>query len=142
MDGFDVEVSDEMRANIGGFVDAFESAGWDCVDRRPLIDRKILIDPVAVARYSGPVFDMMCEFRMRDEYTSGVCIEFELLDRDQEVHYPHRLYALDQRQVVDAIIAVQDTLTADALSKLHATLAPLCDPLVLDTDEGLVTLSV
>lgn len=121
-----------------GFLSDLASAGWDTESWDEIPDLDLDIDPEAEASYAGPVFNLRISYVVRQGY-----LGFEIADGQGELLLRLQLHPKDDvAPLISRITAAQDSIDAENYSELVKDLIPLCDPLLIDTDEGLYKLSL
>ena len=136
------EMSPEVLEARETFLRVLKDASWSTMDRNLLLDRGMSVEPEAEADYQGPAFDMTCGFVAKEQR-----LRLELVDRDTRVVYAHQLHPRgglltgSVQAVLDVVVAAQDTLDVERYPRLTKALIPLCDPLLVQTDEGLMQLT-
>jgi hypothetical protein len=119
------------------FSQCLSHAGWDVETWSAAREAGVRVDLVAEAEYSGPQRFLRLELPVESR-----CLTFQVSQLDGELVFRLRLHPKgDLGPVLALIIAVQDTLDADNHPGLVKSLIPLCDPLQIDTDQGLFSLS-
>jgi hypothetical protein len=131
------DISPERLAARRVFIDRLSDAGWDVEPQDELLDAGIDVEPEAEATFTGPVFDLRLEY-----HAEGFYVMLEMDQREGELGLTLRMHpAREIRDVLDRIVAVQDVLNADNMGDIVKSFVPLCDPLLLETDEGVQQLS-
>ncbi len=120
----------EARAE---FISVLDGAGWQVNGFDALLGIGVNVEPEAVATYRGPVFLVDMQF-WADEQRLGL----DIFTSETDVLLRLRLYPQEQRVLLDAIIDAQNSLDLDNYPAFVETLVPLCDPLLLETDAGLL----
>lgn len=120
----------EARAE---FISVLDGAGWQVNGFDALLGIGVNVEPEAVATYRGPVFLVDMQF-WADEQRLGL----DIFTSETDVLLRLRLYPQEQRALLDAIIDAQNGLDLDNYPAFVETLVPLCDPLLLETDAGLL----
>jgi len=132
------DMSPELQAGRRVFIDSLSAAGWDVESWDAVLDAGQDVEPEAEASYSGAVFDLSLSYN-----AGGTYLGFELDERGGELFLSFRLHpATDLTELLARITAAQDALNTENMAEIVKTLIPLCNPLLIDTDEGLQKLSV
>jgi hypothetical protein len=110
-------------------------AGWDVESWDQALETGADVEPEAEGEYAGPVFNLRLEYHAEHNY-----LLLEMVQRDGELFLRLRLYN-DLALILARIIAAQDTIDKENYTDLIKSLILLCDPLLVETDEGLYRLS-
>jgi hypothetical protein len=127
------EMSEPVLAARAEFIELLDGAGWETNGFDALLGIGVNVEPEAVATYHGPVFLLDMQFWAEENR-----LALDVFTSATEVLLRLRLYPRDQRELLAAITAAQDSLDLDNYPEFVETLVPLCDPLLLDTDAGLL----
>jgi hypothetical protein len=127
------EMSEPVLAARAEFIELLDGAGWETNGFDALLGIGVNVEPEAVATYHGPVFLLDMQF-----WAEETRLALDVFTSATEVLLRLRLYPRDQRELLAAITAAQDSLDLDNYPEFVETLVPLCDPLLLDTDAGLL----
>lgn len=115
------------------FMSLLEEAGWETNGFDALLGIGVNVEPEAVATYRGPVFLLDMQFWAEEKR-----LALDVFTSATEVLLRLWLYPRDQRELLAVITAAQDSVDQDNYPEFVETLVPLCDPLLLDTDAGLL----
>lgn len=132
------EMTSKAQADRLLFMDRLSAAGWEVESWDAVLEQGDDVEPEAEAEYAGPEFDLRLEF-----HASGPYLAFELDQREGDLFLNLRLYpAVELGEILARIVDAQDTLNGHNMADVVKTLIPLCDPLLIDTEEGLQQLSL
>lgn len=120
------------------FARRLRAAGWDDGGWDELFSAGVRLTPEAQAEYQNSAFSLRLGY-----FAGGGYVRFECVRRRDGLvelclHcYPRR----GLTAVLDALGAAQDSLSPDNYPEFVKTLIPLCDPLLMETPDGLFQLS-
>jgi len=129
-------MSEPVLAARAEFMEFLESVGWDVNGFDALLGIGVNVEPEAVATYRGPVFLLDMQFWAEERR-----LALDIFTSATEVLLRLRLYPRNQQALLAAIVAVQDSLDRENYPEFVEGLVPLCDPLLLETDAGLLHVS-
>jgi len=112
-------------------------AGWDVEgwDAARSVGARVDLD--AEAEYAGAFVSLRLELPVRHRY-----VTLQVSKPDGELMLCLRFRPRsDLAPILAQIVSMQDTLDADTHPILVKSLIPLCDPLLIETDEGVFRLS-
>jgi hypothetical protein len=115
------------------FLTVLDKAGWQTNGFDALLGIGVNVEPEAVATYRGPVFLLDMQFWADERW-----LALDVFASETEVLLRLRLYPRDQPELLAAIVAAQDSVDLDSYPEFVEALVPLCDPLLLETDAGLL----
>lgn len=126
-----------MTPDLDTFSTLLGAAGWRVQRWDAVAAAGGDADAAADAEYSGPSFELRLEYHAAERY-----LTFLMVEREGELAVNLRLHPREGLEpILERITTAQDTLTADSYKDLVKSLIPLCDPLLIDTDDGLYRLS-
>ena len=114
------------------------AAGWDDGGWGELFASGVSLTPEAQADYRNADFDMRLGYFADEGY-----VRFECARREDGLAelclrcYPRRGLA----ELLDALAAAQDSLSRESYPEFVKGLVQLCDPLLMETPDGLFQLS-
>jgi hypothetical protein len=118
------------------FLEHLASVGWQVEGWEELHDFGANVDPVAEAHYAGVNLEIHIEFHEQDGY-----LGFELDKHHGDVLLRLRLHRTgDLIPLLSQIIAAQDILDEDNFPGMVKQFIPLCDPVLIETTDGLFKL--
>lgn len=119
------------------FLQRLAFAGWDVEGWDKVFDSGGDVNPEAEARYAGPVFDLRLEY-----HADRGNLLLEMVERRGDSVLRLHLYPFaDVASLLISIIAAQNVLNGENYHELVKSLIAVCDPVLIDTDEGLYRLS-
>jgi hypothetical protein len=119
------------------FLQHLAFAGWEVEGWTEVFDSGGNVYPEAEARYAGPVFDLRLEYHADHGY-----LLLEMLEREGDSVLRLHLYPLaDIASLLTVIIAAQNVLNGENYHEFVKSLIAVCEPLLIETDEGLYRLS-
>jgi len=131
------DISPERLEARRAFIDRLSNAGWDVEPQNELLDAGVDVNPEAEATFAGPAFDLRLEYHANGHY-----LILEMDQTEGEIGLTLRMHpARDIRDLLDRIVVVQNVLNAENIGDFVKSFIPLCDPLLLETDEGVQRLS-
>ncbi len=121
------------RHGLGIFLKYLADAGWDIGACDDILNAQDDIDPMAKAHFVGSLFDLYLEYHIREFF-----LVFEMSKHDGELVLCLQLHPSRDTtsQLLEQIIKKQDTLDSDNYPDFVKLLIPLCDLLLVKTDEG------
>lgn len=132
-----IDMSQMHRRELQAFLGTLTMAGWEVEDWQEVLDRGADIFPEAEATYRGPFFDQRLEYRAEEN-----CLIFENSRKGGELFLSLHLYpkyALEP--VLGKIIQTQNTIDNENFVDLVKSLIDLCDPVLIEMEEGRQRLS-
>jgi hypothetical protein len=130
------EMPEPVLAARAEFLRALTEAGWDANGFDALLGIGVNVEPEAVATYRGPVFLLDMQFWAEERR-----LALDVFTSATEVLLRLRLYPRNQRAVLEFVQAWQQMLDLENYAEFVEELVPLCDPLLLETDAGLLHVS-
>ena len=119
------------------FLQRLGNAGWNVNAWSAPFESEFDVDPEAEAIYVGAVFSLHLASHASPGYLS-----FDLIQREGPDVVRLRLYPRQSaNELIDRITEAQDTLDADNYPDFIKSLISLCDPLLIETDDGLQRLT-
>ena len=113
------------------------SNGWKTEVWQDDRQNGVIIEPEIEAKYEGPILDLYLEYQGKNHF-----LVFGMLTDGGELLLRLRLYPKNNLlQLLMQITKVQLTLDNDNYPELVKALIPLCDPLLIETEEGLFQLT-
>lgn len=132
------DLAETHRIDLATFVQRLAAAGWEVERWDELMDAGADVSPQAAATYSGGVFDFRLEY-----HASGRFVRWEMEEPDGDLMLALQMYpALGLAPLLERVIAIQNIIDADNMTDVVKSLVPLCDPLLIDTDDGLRRIDV
>lgn len=132
------EMSPEAQAGRRLFIETLSAAGWGIESWDALLTGGGDVDPEAEATHSAGELELQLAF-----HAAGPFLDLQLATPDDHLFLSLRLYPADDLgALLRQIVARQETLTAENMPDLVKTLIPLCNPLLIETEEGLQQLSL
>lgn len=120
------------------FARRLRAAGWDDGGWDELFASGVRLTPEAQAEYQNPSFGLRLGYFADEGYVRFECVRRRDGLTELCLHcYPRRGLAA----LLDALAAAQDSLSPDNYPEFVKTLIPLCDPLLMETPDGLFQLS-
>jgi hypothetical protein len=120
------------------FLQDLARAGWNAQGWDEVLAAGADVDPEAEATYAGPVFDLLLEYHAEHAY-----LVLGMVQRQGALVVRLRLHPRDDiGPLLARIVASQDTIDAENHTEFVKSLIPLCEPLLIETDEGLYRLSL
>jgi hypothetical protein len=120
-------------------VDALVAAGWRLGAWERLFEAGLDVTPEVQAEYASDRFEFKIELHVPDEYLLWQADA----RRDADTRIVLRLYFEgDPGRVVERLVQVQDTLSAEELGGFVRSLVPLCRDVLALTDAGLARVSM
>jgi hypothetical protein len=129
-------MSEPVLAARAEFMEFLEGAGWEVNGFDALLGIGVNVEPEAVATFRGPVFLLDMQFWAEERR-----LALDIFTSATEVLLRLRLYPRDQHALLAAIVAAQAALDKENYPEFVEALVPLCDPLLLETDAGLLHVS-
>jgi hypothetical protein len=119
------------------FLQHLAASSWDVEAWDEAHDTGANVEPEAEARYAGPFFDLRLEYHAQHRY-----LLLELAQPEGVLALSLRLHPSgDVSPLLARITGAQDTIDAENYTEFVKSLLPLCEPLLIETDEGLYRLS-
>jgi len=114
------------------FLQHLELRGWEVNSWDEMLDIGANVDPEAEAIYVGPIFELHLEYHAEAHY-----LGLEMVQQQGERILFLRLYPRgDMESLLVKITSAQDMLDSENYPELIKSLIPLCDPLLIETDQG------
>ena len=134
---FKAEMTEKQLADRDVFVRKLTAVGWDPRGWEQLFDSGANLTPEAQAEYKNATFEMRLGYYIGENYVS-----LELARIHNRTNIRLRFCLKDNLAViVDAVAEVQDTVSQDNYVDFIQKMVLLCDPLLLETPQGLVKVS-
>lgn len=116
---------------------ALVDSGWQVDVKNNQFCMRTSSKPNAKASYSGPTFIIYLSYQAEQRF-----LILELIERVGTHVVSLRLFPrVEIQQILTEIIKFQNNLDSENYPELVKSLITLCDPLLIDTDEGLFKLS-
>lgn len=131
------EMNDWQLEDRDSFVNRLTAAGWEARGWEVLFAAENELTPEAQAEYQNSAFKLRCSYFVAHEY-----LLLEAVANVGELALALRLYpAGGCKQLLDAIIASQETLSDENYSEFIEKAKPLCSHIVLETADKLVEIT-
>jgi hypothetical protein len=143
------EMSEDQLADRAAFVERVSAAGWDLGGWEQLFEAEADLKPEAQAELHSPRAFLRLSYHANDDYVllecavpaeggagvggAGVGGEGATLAGARIRFYPVN----DLGAIVGRVVAAQDTLSPATLPKLVKRIKPLCNYVLMETEDGI-----
>jgi hypothetical protein len=133
------EMTQQQLNNRSLFIGKLREAKWKINKGWELLfEHGHSLTPEGQAEYQNPRFELRLSY-----YIDGGYVFLECVGRDNPIVLSLRFYPIQKfNLIVDAVIAVQDNLSPNNYSEFVKKMIQLCDPLLIETAEGLIQASL